>query len=114
MIKTGSIVWIDRNSKDVEIGDVIAYQLDKNFMVTHRVIDRTEGGYITKGDANENADFSPVSKDQVIGKFAFSIPCLGFVMAEIQQNRILLLPIVSVALLIILFEKLLSDDTQGD
>ncbi len=36
--------------------------------VTHRVIDITDEGYITKGDNNDDRDNMPVTDERIIGR----------------------------------------------
>ena len=47
--------------------------------VTHRVVKKEEGTFITKGDANKNADPIPVAKSQIIGRVVFCLPYLGYI-----------------------------------
>ncbi len=59
-IATGSLAFIDGDLKAPDIEDIIAYKSGEN-IVTHRVVDMKDGGYVTKGDANEVADPALVS-----------------------------------------------------
>ena len=54
--------------------------LDKKSLTTHRVVKtepETGNGFITRGDANNNPDITPVLPDQIVGIVAFNIPYLG-------------------------------------
>ena len=53
-------------TQDVKKDDIITY-IYNNEIITHRIIDETPEGLITKGDAN-NADDRPIEKSNVIGK----------------------------------------------
>ncbi|MFB6102287.1 MAG: signal peptidase I [Haloplanus sp.] len=68
---------------EIEEGDVITFRTDSQTPTTHRVVDirQTERGvaYVTKGDANEEADRGLVLHSQVVGEVAFVIPYLGHV-----------------------------------
>ena len=80
-IHTGAVALIDTTDQYAEKGDVIAYRLgegDEEILITHRVIQKTMGGYITKGDANETEDDREVMQDQVVGTFLTSVPKVGF------------------------------------
>lgn len=90
---------------DVEVGDVIVYQIGEATPITHRVAHvRIEGGgvwYVTKGDANDKLDndigYSPalgVEPGRVIGKVVLVIPKIGYVT---------LYPQVFVVLVVLLF-----------
>ena len=67
------------------IGEVITFgSVSKTKAPTsHRILDMEVSAgqisYITKGDANEDADGKPVSEKDVIGKVLFSVPYFGFV-----------------------------------
>jgi signal peptidase len=60
---------------DPEVGDVVVYRseaIDEGGLVTHRVVDRTEDGYITRGDANPVTDQAagepPVERSRVVAQ----------------------------------------------
>lgn len=86
-IPVGSIVF----SKEVdpatlEVGDVITYQLGSETLVTHRItqIDEEQQQVVTKGDANDNEDGSPVSFSQIVGKMGLHFPYLGYITIYIK------------------------------
>jgi signal peptidase len=67
---------------DLRVGDVIAFQTEAaRPMTTHRVvaIEHGSGGlaFLTKGDANEDPDSTPVAASDVRGRVVFGIPHLG-------------------------------------
>lgn len=78
---------VDTNSLDV--GDIIAYQESKDFVVTHRVIEEVidEDGqrkFVTKGDNNNEVDLKQVAMDQVEGKYVGKISKIGHLLLFIQ------------------------------
>lgn len=80
-ISVGSIVIVkETEPAELEAGDVITYRLSGNTLVTHRIVeqDDKQKQFITKGDANEAADASPVSYESVVGKVALHLPLLGY------------------------------------
>lgn len=88
---------------DVTTGDVVTFwSPTKDTHVTHRVVDRTDGGFVTRGDNNPATDqaagYEPVSRDQVVGKVLavggdpVVVPQLG---AAIQLIRTHLLGILA-------------------
>lgn len=91
VINTGGIAFINTKDLDVEVNDIITFKLlsesGKETVVTHRIIDIKDGVLYTKGDANENADLSPIDKSQVIGKFMLQVPHVGYLMAEMTPKR---------------------------
>ena len=60
------------------IGDVITYESESGrSIITHRIIDTAPEGYITRGDANNAADLSPVPQDKVVGRVVKVMPRIG-------------------------------------
>ena len=85
-IPTGGVIFVDTNAPpdQIHVGDVITYYI-KGTTVTHRVVAETASSVTTKGDANEQADLSPVSRNQILGRVLFHIPCLGYIYAKLSQ-----------------------------
>ena len=87
-IKTGSVVFV-KPEQSYEIGDVITYQArgNPNNSFTHRVVDVQKDedigkvAYVTKGDANEDPDTTPVVSSRVLGRVFFKIPLLGYLVS---------------------------------
>ncbi len=81
-IHVGSIVYAKETPFDeLQIGDVISYRISEDTMVTHRIqeINTDDSTVITKGDANDSEDSSPVSANNIVGKVALSIPLIGYI-----------------------------------
>lgn len=81
-IPIGSLVYVDSvEPRDVEDQDVIAFYggSDSNAIITHRVVENrvVMGEFITKGDANDEADMNPVKYSDYIGTVEKSIPKIG-------------------------------------
>ncbi|MBQ9060333.1 MAG: signal peptidase I [Firmicutes bacterium] len=80
-IPVGSLIYakaVDPASLNAD--DVIVFSDGRSDVpITHRVVsnDPENGEIITKGDANANADLSPVSYYDVYGRVALHIPVLG-------------------------------------
>ena len=69
-----------KRTDDIEENDIIMFVSDEGSLVVHRCIDINEDGtFVTKGDANEFADFDPISQKQVIGKVVSIIPLPDFI-----------------------------------
>ena len=88
-IKTGSISFVNKHIKYEQIKeqDVIAFKIETGAKVTHRVVEKTEEGLKTKGDANKDIDGTITTKENYIGKNVFSIPKLGYLVNAIQTTR---------------------------
>ncbi len=73
----GDLIVI-KNTGDYEIGDVVTFLLDGDRIpTTHRIVSKTEEGFITKGDANNSADLRPVPQDKILGEVVGHYPTLG-------------------------------------
>ena len=59
------------------MGDIISYKA-QDAIITHRVIEKTDDGYITKGDNNSVADPGIVKPKQIFGTVICSIPKVGY------------------------------------
>ncbi len=95
LIPTGGIAYINTRDTDVAVGDVVTFRLNGtggDTLVTHRIVREAGGAFITQGDANEAEDQNPVSREQIIGTYAWSIPKLGFLMAKRKR----LIPLLAV------------------
>ncbi len=87
-VRTGSVVIVDGRKNEWNPGEVITYRRG-NMVVTHRIVEKSEEGYHTKGDANEEEDAGIVSEEQVIGKVIAVLPWLGFGIVWIRQRKML-------------------------
>ena len=88
-LRTGSVVIVHPvDLSTIQQGDIVMFSsLDKKSLTTHRVVKiepETGLGFITKGDANNNPDITPVLPDQVVGIVAFNIPYLGLLTGFIK------------------------------
>jgi len=87
-IEAGAVVFVsDTDPGSIRENDVITYRADggEGTRITHRVVAVTqvdgERAFRTKGDANDSPDPNPVSPDQLVGKVAFHVPLVGYVIA---------------------------------
>src|SRR5258706_6709763 len=100
-IPTGSLIYSGKfNLDELKKGDIITFTLTnkdgKSAVVTHRIDeikkadiilftpDRKEQritkiSYVTKGDANGSSDQDEVLPNQILGKYEWGIPKLGYV-----------------------------------
>ena len=104
-IPVGSVVVIKlANPENLKIGDIICFQLSQPTSITHRIINITEEGFITKGDANEDPDTWIVKNENVIGKAVFTVPFIGYLGYLARTPIGFLLLIVIPASIIIIME----------
>lgn len=95
-LRTGSIVFTDTENTAPEPGDIITYRLG-NACVTHRVVDKDGDYFITKGDANDGEDASPVKQTQIEGIVLFSVPLLGYAAVFFQKKTVFCLLLLMLA-----------------
>ena len=72
--------------RDYAVGDIILFRSGSS-AVTHRIVERTEAGFITKGDANNAPDPQPVKPEAVVGKVVAVIPGMGLVIGFLQTPQ---------------------------
>ncbi len=82
-IPVGSVVYVKQvDPPTIQIGDVIAYQSESGVVIHRVTTNRTSmGEMVTKGDANNVEDFSPVPYDNVLGRVEMHLPFLGAFMS---------------------------------
>jgi len=85
-------------------GDIICFRLSESTSVTHRIINVTDEGFTTKGDANEDPDQGIVEKENVIGKVIFIVPFIGYLGYFVRTPIGFILLIILPAGLIIIME----------
>ena len=72
ILKVGGILYykeIDKN--DYKINDIVVFKSTK-YLISHRIVEITNDGFITKGDANTSKD-DPITKNDIVGKVVFII-----------------------------------------
>ena len=109
-ISVGEIVYIKNvDEEELQVGDIVTYMINGNTMVTHRItgIDRENQLLITKGDANDSADSSPVTYGQVVGKLFFHVPYLGYI--SIYMRTSLGIAVICGVVFIVLILNLLPE-----
>ena len=95
----GILYYEEININDFDKDDILVYQLNKH-TISHRIVDKTENGFLTKGDNNKYIDTYEVEKQQVIGKGTnWSIPYIGYYADFIYTHKYLLF--ISVGVIII-------------
>ncbi len=90
-LKVGGILYYEKiDINELDEGDILVYQT-KEHIISHRIVDITENGFITKGDINNSVDNYLVSDEQVLGKGTdWSIPFIGYYADYIYSHKYLL------------------------
>jgi len=112
-LQPGDMVVVDDAAPNqIDEGDVITFATTDSIgsegqdRITHRVVEKrqTDSGvrYLTKGDANDEPDPSPVAHSQVIGEVWFHIPMVGRIFLLLRDSLVqILLAVVPGALLVV-------------
>lgn len=84
-IAVGDFIIVEMDPyEEVKKEDIITFQYNQE-LVTHRVIDKTAEGLVTKGDANNIQDQSFVIEEFYIGTQKILIPYFGYVITFLQK-----------------------------
>lgn len=109
-LPTGSVAFVLPKRFGYALGDIITFAHGRDNVTTHRIVSYAQDDagnllYQTQGDANDKPDSFTVTRDQVVGRVAFTIPYLGYLgdMAQTPQGFILL---VIIPATIIVYEEL--------
>ena len=110
-LKVGGILYYEEiNISDFNKGDILVYQLNDH-TISHRIVEKTKNGFITKGDNNMSIDTYEVYNEQVIGRGTnWSIPLLGYYGDFIYNHKYLLV----LAIGIIVIDMYLDDRNRRD
>lgn len=88
-INTGDMIFTGPSGgplgQGLQPGAVVTY-LQRNDLITHRIVSIDDTTLVTKGDANEDADPWSVSASSVTGIYLFKIPYLGYFQSFIRTK----------------------------
>lgn len=74
---------LNHSEDSYEEGDIITFQ-NGDSLTTHRIVEVTDEGYVTQGDANNTTDLDVVPLKAVIGRVVWAIPYVGSVLAFLK------------------------------
>lgn len=100
-LRVGGILYYKEiNKKEYQKNDIVVFKSNK-YLISHRIVEISKEGFITKGDANKNIDTNKVYFEKALGKGTdWSIPYIGYYADFIYKNK---------WILIIIFMMLLSN-----
>ena len=105
-LKVGGLLYykkIDLN--DFKKDDILVFKSSKH-IVSHRVVEKQEYGFITKGDANKTNDNSLVNNINVLGRGTnWCIPYLGYYVSFLYNNKIIMLFVIGMMIYLNYKEK---------
>lgn len=95
-LSPGDVVLVEpREATALEPMDIITFTTEDGTRVTHRIVDKgTDANgtsFVTKGDANEDADGGVVDARNVAGQVTYSVPRVGYLIAWARTPMGLLL-----------------------
>lgn len=99
-LKVGGILYYEKiDLDDFNKDDILVYKT-KNHIISHRIVEIIDDGFITKGDANNSIDSILVKEEQVLGKGTdWSIPYLGYYADFIYTHKYLLY--IAIAIIVV-------------
>lgn len=77
-IQIGEMVIV-KQEKDYQEGEIITYQVKNSYFITHRIIEKTKEGFVTKGDFNNAKDTELIKREKIQGKVILHSKLLGMV-----------------------------------
>ena len=91
VLKIGGILYYEKiNINKFDEGDILVYTT-KDHIISHRIINITDNGFVTKGDTNNTVDGELVNPKQVLGKGTdWSIPFIGYYADYVNSHKYLL------------------------
>lgn len=105
-LPVGSVIFTKSTPK-YQTGDIVTFsQNGKNF-VTHRIVEEKENSFITKGDANEEADTGSVLSTQIVGKSILVVPYIGYLADFVKTPKGFVILVVIPAAIIV-YEEIKS------
>lgn len=100
-IMPGDLVIVKSvDNEELEVNDVITFNYEGD-RVTHRIVEETDKGFITKGDNNNVEDREVVPSNNIIGKVVTVLPKIGFVIAFLSKPVVMFVSLILLALLIL-------------
>jgi signal peptidase len=110
-IQPGDVVVYDRvEPQEVTVGQILLVDdpASPGNLLTHRVIGHTAAGeFVTKGDANANADSSPVPLANVLGRGRLLVPVVGRVALWNQSGTLVWLGAVVLSVLLVTHDAMI-------
>lgn len=95
-LSVGDVIII-KECANYEVGDIITYNVEDKYFVTHRIVDKEGNSFVTKGDNNNIEDNQVVLKENIEGKVIMNAKLL-----RLMYKHYLIVVLVVILLLIIL------------
>ena len=115
-LKVGGLLYYEEiDINDFKEKDILVYEL-KDHIISHRVVEHLDNGFITKGDANNSYDSSIVNDNQILGRGTnWSIPLLGYYADFIFRHKYILKILLSIGIIDLFVDYLIKrKDKQNE
>ncbi len=106
-LKTGDVVYVEHySSEEFRKGDLVCFygNVNNTTPTTHRVVSNDQENHqlITKGDANQTEDITPVSYSSILGRVAFCTPKIGYIFEGLNSiyGKILYVMVLIIGILL--------------
>lgn len=99
------VITKHKNKTDIQVDDIVTYRDNDGVIITHRIIEETPEGYITKGDNNNVEDADILTKEKIIGEVKLSIPKIGYVMDFLSKPMVIAAEMILLAVFIFFYYK---------
>ena len=83
-LRRGDVVLSDPAPVDLEPGQVVLFDTG-NGRTTHRLVELSESGWVTAGDANQLVDSDAVKPDQIEARGVYVLPYVGWLQTQSSQ-----------------------------
>ena len=112
-ISIGDIIIIDTKDNDYKVNDIVTFKDVNGSFVTHKIVDKTDKGFITKGDANNTIDQDYIASKDIIGTYRFKFSHFGVIIASFK-NPITLLAILIIGIIVCILKNTDKDGMPLD
>lgn len=99
------VITKHKNKTDIQVNDIVTYRDNEGVIITHRIMEETPEGYITKGDHNNVEDADIITEDNIIGEVKLSIPNIGYLMGFLSKPMVLATEMILLAVFIFFHYK---------
>jgi signal peptidase I, archaeal type len=97
---------------EYEPNDIVTFMSKRGFLVTHRVTEVTDNGYITQGDSNNIPD-EETESGRILGRVVFIIPGFGKMMG-ILLSPVTIAFLGCIWLMVWLIQKIKGDQNEDE
>ena len=95
-IEKGDMILVKLDS-EYNVGDIVSYK-DNDSIITHRIVEKNDSYYVTKGDANNTLD-NPIKEEQIIGK-TVKVFTQAFIIAKVFTTpKVMLMCLITITLM---------------